>query len=116
MSNTIETRYSAYVHISNSGYSFDVEVKDLDNKYGASQFLTTSLHAFGLPHSTTLYLDDNVLNALEYIVKRAREQQEAYPQLKLGDRYKVTKKADIGQPHEEVEGANTNDDTEVTTV
>lgn len=72
----VNTTYSAYVHIENSGF----EIKVVVEPYGA-QFLTTSLHAFGMPHETRMWLDDNVLDALEYIVAKAREQRKAFPDL-----------------------------------
>lgn len=81
MTDKINTAYSSYVHISNSGFEFKVEVEIGKDGY-AAQFLTTSLHAFGLPHETKLWLDENNLDALEYVLKKAREQREAIPELR----------------------------------
>lgn len=74
----INEKYTSYVHISNSGYSFSTEVRDVDSKYGATQHLGIELHAFGLPMSTEVWLDDNTLEALEYILAKAREQRAAF--------------------------------------
>lgn len=81
MTNEAEVKdsYSSYVHTGNSGFSVEVHVE-----YGegyASQYLTTSIHAFGMPHETKMWLDDNILDALEYIVTKAREQRKAIPEL-----------------------------------
>lgn len=78
MTAEINTQYTSYVHISNSGYAFAVEVNDLDSEYGATQRLGIELHAFGLTLDTTVHLDDNVLDALEYILGKAREQRKAF--------------------------------------
>lgn len=72
----VNTKYESYVHIGNSGFTIGVEVEE-----GSAQFLTTSLQSFGLPHETRMWLDDNVLDALEYIVAKAREQRKAFPEL-----------------------------------
>ena len=72
----VSTKYESYVHIGNSGFTIGVEVEQ-----GSAQFLTTSLQSFGLPHETRMWLDDNVLDALEYIVAKAREQRKAFPAL-----------------------------------
>lgn len=74
----INTKYTSYVHISNSGYNFSTEIRDVDSEYGASQHLGIELHAFGLPMSTEVWLDDNTLEALEYILRKAREQRAAF--------------------------------------
>lgn len=87
----VNTRYSSYVHTGNSGFTIGVEVEKVADDYSV-QYLTTSLHAFGLPHETKMWLDDNVLDALEYIVAKAREQRKAIPELK-NQTWKVTEKA-----------------------
>lgn len=76
------TEYESYVHISNSGIAFKVTASDLDNYYGGTQELSIQLSAFGTPLTTTLKLDDNILDGLEYIVSKAREQRNAFPALK----------------------------------
>lgn len=76
----VNTGYSSYVHTGNSGFTIGVEVEKVADDYSV-QYLTTSLHAFGLPHETKMWLDDNVLDALEYIVAKAREQRKAFPEL-----------------------------------
>lgn len=86
----IKTKYSSSVHISNSGFNVGVEVRDLDSAYGASQYLTLSLHSFGIPLSTEMWLDDNVLDALEYVLDKARKQRAAFT---MTD-YDATKTAD----------------------
>ena len=83
------TEYESYVHISNSGIAFKVTSSDLDNYYGGRQELSIQLSAFGTPLTTTLQLDENILDALEYIVKKAREQRNAFPSLK--QKYVFTK-------------------------
>lgn len=88
-SSKTKTDYESYVHISNSGVSFKVHVEDLDSEYGGSQFLTTELHAFGIPLESKIWLDDNVLTALEYIVAKAREQRKAF---NLNKRHEFTSK------------------------
>lgn len=76
------TEYESYVHISNSGIAFKVTASDLDNYYGGRQELSIQLSAFGTPLTTTLQLDENILDALEYIVDKAREQRKSFPSLK----------------------------------
>lgn len=80
MVDKVDDKYSSYVHIGNSGYTVGVEVERGDDGY-ASQYLTTSLHSYGMPHETRMWLDENVIEALEYIVAKAREQREAIPEL-----------------------------------
>ena len=75
-----DLKYDAYVHINNGGYNFSVEVKDSDTDY-PSQYLTTELTSFGLPHETRLWLDDNTIEALEYVLAKAKEQRKAFPLL-----------------------------------
>lgn len=87
----VSKKYESYVHISNSGYSFQVEIENTPSGYTA-QYLTTALHAFGLPHETKLWLDDNTLDALEYILGKAREQREAYSE-ELKRNWEATNKA-----------------------
>ncbi len=106
MTAEINTVYSSYVHIGNSGYDFKVEVEHGNEGY-AAQYLTTSLHAFGLPHETKLWLDDNTLDALEYVLKKAREQREAIPELR-NHSWEVTSKA--VPPHSNNEMAETASD------
>lgn len=70
----IDHMYSTYVHIGNSGYTFKTIIEECESgKF--SQHLVTSLHAFGHEHETTLFMDDNVLAALEYIVECAKKQR-----------------------------------------
>lgn len=78
----VNTKYHSYVHVSNGGFSFDVEVTDLDSEYGAHQTLTIGLSTFGLPMTTSVWLDDNTLEALEYIIAKAREQRKAFTMTK----------------------------------
>lgn len=78
MTAEINTQYTSYVHISNSGYAFTVEVNDVDSEHGATQRLGIELHAFGLTLDTSVHLDDNVLDALEYVLAKAREQRAAF--------------------------------------
>ena len=79
MSDT-DLKYDAYVHINNGGYNFSVEVDNSDPTF-PYQFLTTELNSFGLPHTTRLALDDNIIEALEYVLEKAREQRKAFPRL-----------------------------------
>ncbi len=88
----INTKYESYVHIGNSGFTIGVEVEHGEGGY-ASQYLTTALRSFGLPHETKLWLDDNVLDALEYIVAKAREQRKAIPELNKSTVWNPTSKA-----------------------
>ena len=69
------SEYSTYVHIENSGYTFEVIIEE--DERGYSQHLVTSLHAFGREHETKLHLDDNIIEALEYIIDRAKLQRSA---------------------------------------
>lgn len=71
----IEEQYSSFVHVNNGGFVISVE-SDVVGGY-FTQRLTTSLDSFGMPHSTSMWIDDNVLDALEYIITKAREQREA---------------------------------------
>ncbi|BBA65353.1 predicted ORF [Xanthomonas phage XacN1] len=87
----VNTRYSSYVHTGNSGFTIGVEVEKVADDYSV-QYLTTSLHAFGLPHETKMWLDDNVIDALEYILAKAKEQRAAIPELQ-NRTWKVTEKA-----------------------
>lgn len=74
MDEEIESKYSTYVHIGNSGYTFEVTVEETeDGRF--SQHLTTSLHAFGHEHETKLWLDDNTISALEYVIECAKKQR-----------------------------------------
>ncbi|QDJ96385.1 hypothetical protein Xoosp13_199 [Xanthomonas phage Xoo-sp13] len=75
---TVLPHYSTGIHISNSGFSFSVDLHDMDNEYGATQTLKMELHAFGIPLSTEVWLDDNTLDGLEYIIAKAREQRSAF--------------------------------------
>lgn len=74
--------HTAYMHISNSGFDFKVEVEDTEVENGATQWLTLGLNAYGLPIETKIWLDDNTLKGLEYIVHKARLQREVYPNLR----------------------------------
>lgn len=74
MNEEIENKYSTYVHIGNSGYTFEVTVEETDGGQ-FSQHLTTSLHAFGHEHETKLWLDGNIIAALEYILECAKKQR-----------------------------------------
>ncbi len=103
------TGYESYVHISNSGIAFKVQVSDLDNYYGATQELSIQLSSFGIPLTTTLKLDENSLAALEYIVAKAREQRNAFPQIK--QKYVFTKAPVPPNNPDEVYGGDTCSDT-----
>lgn len=69
------SEYSTYVHIGNSGYTFEVIIEEEER--GFTQHLVTSLHAFGREHETKMHLDDNIIEALEYIIERAKLQRSS---------------------------------------
>lgn len=75
----VKDSYSSYVHICNSGFEVSVDIERTQDS--AAQFLTTSLHSFGMPHITRMWIDDNVLDAMEYVIAKARAQRRAFPEL-----------------------------------
>lgn len=76
----VNTSYRSYVHTGNSGFEVKVDV-EFAGGY-AAQFISTSLHAYGMPHETKMWVDDNVLDALEYIITKAREQRATIPEFR----------------------------------
>lgn len=76
MTNKVKKLYSSYNHISNGGITIGVKVSG-DGEH-AIQRLHLEVTNFGVPLETALYLNSNVIDALEYIIDKAKEQRKAF--------------------------------------
>lgn len=72
----------SYVHICNGGYSFVSKVVENPESGSLEQWLDIELTSFGMPLITRIRLDENIIDALEYVIDNAKAQWNNNPSLK----------------------------------